>query len=76
MVAPFGQSVLQDTSNFFSEFNMNYCDLEELKVSIDLICEDTLIIVRGFDISTKIHGPVLTQAEINKMRANAIREHI
>ena len=76
VVAPFGQKVLQDTCNFFKEFNMNYSDLEELKDSIDLICEDTIIIVHGFDISTKIHGPVLTQAEINKMKANAIREHI
>ena len=76
VVAPFGQSVLQDTSIFFSEFNKNYENLDELKESIEIICEDTLVIVHGFDISKKIHEPVLTQAEINKLKANAVRMEI
>lgn len=68
--------MLQDTSTFFSEFNDQYNDLEELKDAIELICEDTLVIVHGFDISKKIHEPILTQAEINKLKANAVRQQI
>ena len=60
VVAPFGQSVLQDTKNFFGDFNKNYEDLDDIKDAIELICEDTLVIVHGFDISKKIHEPVLT----------------
>ena len=50
--------------------------VEELKDAIELICEDTLVIVHGFDISKKIHEPILTQAEINKLKANAVRQQI
>ena len=41
-----------------------------------MICEDTLVIVHGFDISKKIHDPVLIQAQVNKIQASAVRQEI
>lgn len=41
-----------------------------------MICEDTLIIVHGFDISKQIHGPILMQAEMNKLKAKTVRDEI
>lgn len=76
VVSPFGQNVLQDTSAFFSEFIDNYEDIEDLKDGIEFVIEDTQVIVHGFDISRQIHEPILTQAEINKLKANAVMNEI
>ena len=72
VIAPFGQAVLQDTSNFFTEFHENYDDLDILKEFIGDVCNDALMIVQGFDICKKIHDPMLIAADVNKMKAKLV----
>ena len=76
MIAPFGQAVLQDTSNFFTGFYENYDDLDILKEFIEDVCNEALMIVQGFDICKKIHEPMLIAADVNKMKAKVVQEEI
>ena len=43
--APMGQSVLQDTSNFFTDFVETYETVDVLKEFIEDVCNEALIIV-------------------------------
>lgn len=45
VIAPFGQCVLQDTSNFFNDFVETYEELDTLKEFIGDVCNDALLIV-------------------------------
>jgi len=44
VIAPFGQRVLQETLIFFESFD-NFTEIEDLKDSIDDLCNDSLLIV-------------------------------
>lgn len=61
-VAPICQNVLQESANFFVEFNTYFKDFDTLKEGIDLLIEDSQKITTGFMISKKIHDPVLKEA--------------
>lgn len=76
IISPFGACVLQDTSAFFSNFLCTYENLEDLKDAIELVCDDAYLIVQGFEICKKIHEPILTAAELNKIKANAVQREI
>lgn len=76
VIAPMGQSVLQDTSNFFTGFVETYEDLDTLKEFIEDVCNDALLIVQGFEICKKIHEPMLTAADLNKLKAKTVQDEI
>lgn len=41
-----------------------------------MLCDDTFIIVQGFEICKKIHEPVVIAAELNKIRAKVVQDEI
>jgi hypothetical protein len=75
-VSPLGACVLQDTSNFFTDFLVQYESIDDLKGAIEMVCDDIYIIVQGFEICKKIHEPILIAAELNKIRARVVSEEI
>lgn len=75
VIAPFGQSILEETLIFFQGFE-NFTEIDDLKDSINDLCIDSQLIVQGFDICKKIHQPILTQAEVNKLKAKAVSDEI
>lgn len=76
VVAPVCQNVLADASNFFNDFDNYFGDFEAMKDNIDLILEDSQKICQGFDITKKIHDPVLKEATINGKKAKTVQDEI
>ena len=72
VVAPVCQNVLTDATNFFNDFDNFFGDFEAMKENIDLILEDSHKICSGFEVTKKIHDPVLKEATVNGMRARTV----
>ena len=47
-----------------------------MKDGIDLLIDDSQKITTGFMISKKIHDPVLKEAQLNKLKAQAVQQEI
>lgn len=43
-----------------------------MKDNIDMILEDSASICQGFEVTKKIHDPVVKEATVNGMRAKAV----
>ena len=76
VVAPVCQNVLSDASNFFNDFDVFFGDFDSMKENIDLILEESGSICQGFEVSKKIHDPVVKEATVNGMRARAVQDEI
>ena len=75
-MAPVCQNVLTEAHNFFNDFDTFFGDYEAMKENIDLILEDSQKICQGFDISKKIHDPVLKEATVNGKKARVVQDEI
>ena len=64
--------MLSGATNFFNDFDNIFGDFEAMKENIDLVLEDSEKICNGFEITKKIHDPVLKEATVNGMRARTV----
>jgi hypothetical protein len=76
VVAPVCQNVLSDASNFFNDFETFFGDFEAMKDNIDMVLEDSAKICSGFEITKKIHDPVLKEATVNGKKAKTVQDEI
>ena len=68
--------MLGDASNFFNDFDVYFGDFDSMKDNIDMILEDSASICQGFEVTKKIHDPVVKEATVNGMRARAVQDEI
>lgn len=76
VVAPVCQNVLGDAYTFFNDFEDYFGDFETMKENIDMILTDSGSICQGFEVTKKIHDPVVKEATVNGMRAKAVQDEI
>ena len=76
VVAPVCQNVLTDAQNFFNDFETYFEDFESMRDNIDMILDDSKKISQGFEMTKKMHVPVVKEAHVNGKKARAVQEEI
>lgn len=76
VVSPVCYNVLGDAHHFFYNFETYFTDFESMKENIDDILDDSYKLCQGFDISKKIHEPVLKEATMNGKKAKTVQDEI
>ena len=76
VVAPVCQNVLSEAHGFFNDFDTYFGDFDAMKENIDMVLEDSDKICKGFEISKKIHDPVLKEATVNGKKARTVQDEI
>lgn len=76
VVAPVCQNVLTDAQTFFNDFDTYFEDFESMKDNIDLILDDSKKISQGFEMTKKLHTPVVKEAHVNQRKAKTVQDEI
>lgn len=68
--------MLSDAYTFFNDFDTFFNDFDLMKENIDELLVNSKKISQGFEMTKKIHVPVVSKAALNGRKANSCQKEI